>query len=390
MTISLKNFSVFIILFLSGISMYSADLFVDGKLGIGTTTPIAPLDVKGNIISNNSIFAGGYTGSAANINAYSLEVGGDAPTSSNKQATIFFHDWNTKANQFRYTDSVLFWEKAGNGYGSNDPDFIVTGRIGIGTTNLTQKFQLSSDNLGISLQSTQATTYTGILFQGGNSIHHSLQRNSNGMELGANYYNNNGTRVVNSAIPSLVTGMYAGPSSPRFYWWSDIGGDNTWNGTEIMTLSYQGNLGIGISPNYKIHVVGGAYCNGTTWVNGSSRSYKENIKNISTKDAIKTLKKLNPVEFNYKSDKSEKYLGFIAEDVPESVAMNDRKGISSMDVVAITVKVLQEQQKIIEEQNRKIERLENILTKMDSKNNSDSNFIQNLKNKIMELFSATK
>ncbi len=42
-------------------------------------------------------------------------------------------------------------------------------------------------------------------------------------------------------------------------------------------------------------------------------------------------------------------MGFIAEDVPELVANKDRKGLSPMDIVAVLTKVVQRQQKDIEE-----------------------------------------
>jgi len=61
-----------------------------------------------------------------------------------------------------------------------------------------------------------------------------------------------------------------------------------------------------------------------------------------------TLVQLEPVHFNYKNDQSESYVGFIAEDVPDLVATNDRDGLSSMDIVAVLTRVVQEQQKKIE------------------------------------------
>ena len=45
----------------------------------------------------------------------------------------------------------------------------------------------------------------------------------------------------------------------------------------------------------------------------------------------------------------ESYVGFIAEDVPALVATADRNGVSSMDVVAVLTRVIQDQQRRIEE-----------------------------------------
>ncbi len=50
----------------------------------------------------------------------------------------------------------------------------------------------------------------------------------------------------------------------------------------------------------------------------------------------------------YKGDDSEAYVGFVAEDVPALVATADRRGLGTMDIVAVLTKVIQEQQRRIE------------------------------------------
>ena len=72
------------------------------------------------------------------------------------------------------------------------------------------------------------------------------------------------------------------------------------------------------------------------------------MRELSTEEAISALAQLNPVRFNYKTDKEDEHLGFISEDCPELVSMKDRKGLSPMDFVAVLTKVVQEQQKEIE------------------------------------------
>jgi hypothetical protein len=84
---------------------------------------------------------------------------------------------------------------------------------------------------------------------------------------------------------------------------------------------------------------------------------KENIKVLGSEEALNTLNNLSPVKFNYKADKEEKHVGFIAEDAPELVATKDRKGMSPMDVVAVLTKVVQEQQKTIAELKKEIAEL---------------------------------
>ena len=112
-----------------------------------------------------------------------------------------------------------------------------------------------------------------------------------------------------------------------------------------------GNVGIGtMSPNYPLEMGSGAHVTvGGVWTDASSREYKENIRDLTIEEAKTALEKLEPTKFNYKVDKEEEYIGFIAEDVPGLVASKDRKGLSPMDIVAVLTKVVQQQQKEIEE-----------------------------------------
>ena len=69
----------------------------------------------------------GYPIGAASLNAYSLEVGGTAPTSTNGQATIFFHHQGVLAHQLRYASGKFNFEAAGNGYGSTASPIVSVG-----------------------------------------------------------------------------------------------------------------------------------------------------------------------------------------------------------------------------------------------------------------------
>ena len=103
----------------------------------------------------------------------------------------------------------------------------------------------------------------------------------------------------------------------------------------------------------------GASCTAAgVWTNASSIHLKENIETLTSDEAVSTLKQLNPVKYNYKKEKDDKYVGFIAEEIPELVAMKDRKTTSSMDIVAVLTKVLQKQQDTIEKLEKRIEELE--------------------------------
>jgi len=122
-----------------------------------------------------------------------------------------------------------------------------------------------------------------------------------------------------------------------------------------------GYVGIGTtSPSYPLQMGSGAYVTtGGVWTNASSREYKRDIDELTRDEAMDVLKGLNPVKFSYKGKPEEKHVGFIAEDAPALVASEDRKGMSSMDVVAVLTKVVQEQQKTIAELSKKMAELEN-------------------------------
>ena len=123
-----------------------------------------------------------------------------------------------------------------------------------------------------------------------------------------------------------------------------------------------GNVGIGTTnPTHLLELAGGAYSDGASWVNASSRELKKDIQDVTVKEAMNTVEKLQPVTFVYKEGNQDTHVGFIAEDVPDMVATPDRKGIEAMDIVAVLTKVVQDQQKTMKELQSKIGELETAL-----------------------------
>ena len=122
-------------------------------------------------------------------------------------------------------------------------------------------------------------------------------------------------------------------------------------------------LGIGtntIAVGDTITVANGAHLTtGGVWTNASSRELKDHIQTLSTEDANKALAALSPVRYVYKNSGDEEYVGFIAEDVPDLVAMNDHKSLSPMDIVAVLTTVTKDQKAKVAEESllRKMLRL---------------------------------
>jgi hypothetical protein len=137
------------------------------------------------------------------------------------------------------------------------------------------------------------------------------------------------------------------------------------NNEAKMTIEPGGDVGIGgTNPIYKLQVYNAAgtaygYSDGGAWNTGSSREFKENIKDLDAEEAMAVFTELNPITFNYKGEQDEEQLGFIAEEVPEMVATKNRDAISAMDIVTLLTKVVQEQQKTITKLEKKIEEIEN-------------------------------
>ncbi|HYI12803.1 MAG TPA: tail fiber domain-containing protein [Thermoanaerobaculia bacterium] len=140
---------------------------------------------------------------------------------------------------------------------------------------------------------------------------------------------------------------------------------NDGNQAERMRINANGRVGIATSnPAFQL-VVGTSTSNGNgahvtdggVWTNGSSRTFKENIHELSADDAKAAVAALKPVTYKYKNE-SEPYVGFIAEEVPTIVAQEyDRRYLSPMDIVATLTKVVQEQQKTIDELSKKVDEL---------------------------------
>ena len=105
----------------------------------------------------------------------------------------------------------------------------------------------------------------------------------------------------------------------------------------------------------------------TTLVETSAKKYKECI--LPLEDQIENIKKLEPVEFQWKKDKT-RDIGFIAEDVkevyPNLIAYEEDgeiNGIQYSKLTTVLVKALQQQQKEIDNLTKKVDTL---TSKLDS------------------------
>jgi hypothetical protein len=132
-----------------------------------------------------------------------------------------------------------------------------------------------------------------------------------------------------------------------------------------------GKVGLGTaSPAEQLHVVGNAYVSGSLDL-GSSRSLKDNIRDLSREEALEAIGLLKPVHYQYKADPSEEHLGFIAEDLPELVSSTSGKTLSPVDVIAVLTKVVQEQQQITLKQQAQIAELTAKIQSLENSRNAE-------------------
>lgn len=154
---------------------------------------------------------------------------------------------------------------------------------------------------------------------------------------------------------------------------------NGTGGTEFKLTNATNNIA-----GTNLYLGSGAKCVNGVWINRSSRASKENIEPLSAQEALTAFNKLQPVTYNYKTDKKESYVGFIAEDVPALVAINSRDGLSAMDMVAVLTKVVQEQDKKIqrlEAMQKRLTRVESLLTNLALETSTNSQEKVSLNNK---------
>lgn len=282
-------------------------IFVDstGRVGLRTSTPVLDLHIATSntpairLEQNNS---GGFT-------AQTWDIAGN-------EANFFVRD---------VTGGSRLPFRIRPGAPTSSIDISASGNVGIGTASPNNKLHILGDAAGaasVRIQNTNATGFSGIEFldeTGTVTFFFGVDNANNSSRI--NYVNSQDLRFLA-------------------------------NGTE--RLRFNNNVG----GNVITAVSGALLTNGGVWSSVSSREAKRDITELDGSEALAAFKKLDPVKFQYKAEPGEQYVGFVAEDVPELVATNDRKHLNSMDVVAVLTKVVQEQQKTIEALSAKVDELQ--------------------------------
>ncbi len=136
----------------------------------------------------------------------------------------------------------------------------------------------------------------------------------------------------------------------------------------LATFDQNGNVGVGISPSYKLHV-NGSVAGVSDYVNLSDGRFKKNVEPIA--DAVRKVSRLNGVSFDWRQDDhpelnldDNRHLGLIAQEVeqilPEAVS-KDGEGRYSVAYSAVipvlveAVKSLDGENQTLKKQNQQLE-----------------------------------
>ncbi|MBK7123678.1 MAG: tail fiber domain-containing protein [Chitinophagaceae bacterium] len=139
------------------------------------------------------------------------------------------------------------------------------------------------------------------------------------------------------------------------------------NNLERVTITNTGDVGIGTAaPSEKLHVIGNILA--SSFIIPSDLRYKKNIQEINS--PLSKLKQVRGVTYQYKRDEFPSMgftdagqIGFIAQEIekvfPELVVTgkNGYKAVDYSKITPVLLEAIKDQQKQIDELNRKLEKL---------------------------------
>lgn len=127
-----------------------------------------------------------------------------------------------------------------------------------------------------------------------------------------------------------------------------------------------GHLGIGMSATHRIDVAGGAYCDGTNWVNASDRNSKENFVAVDGSELLAKIDELPITRWNYKNDHTASdHIGPTAQDFHALFGVgNDSISISTIDPSGIALAAIKELSKRTGELDQKTARIAELETQL--------------------------
>ena len=296
----------------------------DGKVGIGTTSPIARMDIGatldggqlgtifGHLSEGNTTGDGTYLG----VIGYSTYLTGDNVKSFSIEHH-FYGEKNSSINFYRGSGTTGGFLTFNTNENTERMRIDASGNVGIGTTTPSRLLSLSGSQSIIRLYNSGTTTWTGL-------------------EMLAN----NGTLLANIGLDD-ASGRY--------------GINMKSDGTEDFTITQNGNVGIGTtSPSYTLHV-NGSVAGTSAYNNLSDARLKKDVQPIN--DALAIVEQLRGVTFNW--DKTvdptmtlddRNHVGFLAQEVeavlPQAVSTStdarQTKSVAYSEVIPVLTEAIKQ------------------------------------------------
>ncbi len=318
---------------------------------------------QGNIIDaacDFSTIAGGYSNAGYNI--YSVISGGNSNTASGAYSTVSGGDTNTAESQYTtISGGKNNTANCQNGYCTNSGGFSNTASADFSTVIGGNSNTASGDHAIVpgGENNTADGTYS---FAAGRNMNvsgaHSFVWGYSAGAIGAIAASDamiiySGSMGIRDITPAALLEINTNGSTDDYLNLTSTSVGN------ILKIKNNGFVGVNQSaPTNPLEFGNGAYVSAAgNFVNASSREYKENINSLTSFDALYAFLRLTPVEYNYKNEPDHRYLGFIAEDVPDLVATKNRDGLSPMDITALLTKVVAHQQDILKQQKNETDKL---------------------------------
>ncbi|MGH1335179.1 MAG: tail fiber domain-containing protein [Aureispira sp.] len=299
-----------------------------GNVGIGTTTPTYRLEVDGGFQLSNSL------GSRIWSERFDSEFDIVQENTSTKRA-FSIHPGAAGADPL-----AVYWHDGTQ----HQPSLHVlntNGNVGIKTQTPTNALTVNGV-AEIRKVGTRSSIYFTNLTTDAGYIRHIVNNNAAEMRF-----------VVSDDVDAN--------SSIDYF---SFGGETGSVFTEIMRINGARNVGIGTTaPAQRLHVVGNILASGT--ITSSDRRYKRNSQALVNSTAL--LQQLNPVQYYFKEGFAEGqfddrlHFGLLAQEVeaklPHLVHEDQEgyKGINYTELIPVLIKSNQEQQVLIEQQNRILE-----------------------------------
>ncbi len=321
----------------------------DGDIGIGTATPAVDVVVQ---TGNTPTYRMAQDGSSG-FSSQTWDIAGN-------EANFFIRDV-TNGSQLPFKIRP----------GADDNSIVIDNdnNIGIGVLDATEKLDIFSGNLLLRLGNATLSEGNLTLTDGNLSV------------TGTSTFTGDATFIMTTGVSYL---------NPSFNTTMRVDATNNRVGVA---------LGVGGVPghSFEVGVDDAAKPNGGTWTAASDRRLKENIESFT--DGLDVIMKMNPVRYNYNGKlgypTEKRFVGVIAQEmkaIAPYTVMPLKKGkkedkylaYDGTPVTYLLVNAIKDQQKIIDDQNEKINNLEAQVAEI----NELKSMLVELSSKVAELSSS--